>query len=220
MMNYKSTVAVIALFALTSCSDNAAVDTTGDIPSGTYAVDPSHAYVTFYYLHQGLSFPLLRATAVAGELQYDANNIENSSVQVAIATDSIRTNIDHFDDELASRKFFNADRYPHITFRSDSYEAVDEKVGVARGQATIRGITQPLELGVTLNNALIHPMLDKPVVGFSATGSLNRSDFGLDRFIPDVSDMVEFRIEIEFLHGSNEESQAGVQAANLATAGT
>ena len=218
-MNYKSILVVIAGLVLSACSDNTAVNSAGDIPSGTYAVDPSHAYVTFYYLHQGLSFPLLRATAVAGELQYDADNIENSSVQVAIAADSIRTNIDYFDDELASRKFFNAEKYPYITFRSDSYQALSEEIGVARGQVSIRGVTRPLELGVTLNNALIHPMLDTPVIGFSATGSLNRSDFGLDRFITDVSDTVEFRIEIEFLQGSNEESQAAVQAASLSTAG-
>lgn len=219
-MNYKCILAVIAGIALSACGDNSAVDSGGDIPSGTYAVDPSHAYVTFYYLHQGLSFPLLRATAVAGELEYDADDIENSSVQVAIAANSIRTNIDYFDDELASRKFFNAEKFPYITFRSSGYEAISENIGVVRGQVSIRGVTQPLEFGVTLNNALIHPMLDTPVIGFSATGSLNRSDFGLDRFIPDVSDTVEFRVEIEFLHGSTEASQAAVQAASLSMVGT
>ncbi|MDP6993550.1 MAG: YceI family protein [Woeseiaceae bacterium] len=218
-MYLKPIIAIVAVLALSACSSDTAVDSGGDIPSGIYAVDSSHASITFYYLHQGLSFPLLRATAVAGELQYDANDIENSSVRIAIATDSIRSNIDYFDDELASRKFFNAERYPHITFRSDAYEAIDEKTGVARGQATIRGVTQPLEFGVTMNGALIHPMLEMPVIGFSATGSLNRSDFGLDRFIPDVSDTVEFRIEIEFLHGSNEASQAAVAAVSQAMAG-
>jgi len=219
-MNIRIHLAICVLLFLAACGDRSTVDTGGIVPSGTYAIDPGHTYITFYYLHQGLSFPLLRATEIDGELEYDADDIENSSINVAIAADSIRSNIDYFDRELASRKFFNAERFPHITFRSDSYEELSENTGVVRGQGTIRGITRPIELGVTLNNAIVHPLLDIPVIGFSATGSLNRSDFGLDRFITDVSDTVEFRIEIEFLHGSNDNSRAAVQLAGPATTGT
>ncbi len=219
-MKHMQILAVVAALMILGCSNNEGDTGESEIPSGTYAIDQSHTYVTFYYLHQGLSFPLLRATSAAGELEYDAANIANSSVNVAIAADSIRSNIDYFDDELASRKFFNAEKYPYITFRSESYEAVGEKDGIVRGQLTIRGISKPAELGVTLNNALIHPMMKIPVIGFSATGSLNRSDFGLERGIPDVSDTVEFRIEIEFLHGSDEGSRAAVETATQQTAGT
>ena len=218
-MNHKTILAVFAAALLAGCGDSEPVDSGNGVPGGTYAVDPSHAYVTFYYLHQDLSFPLLRATAINGELEYDAANIENSSVKIAIAADSIRSNVDHFDDELASRKFFNADRFPYITFDSSSYEALTENTGIVRGEVTIRGVTQPLEIGVTLNNAIIHPMRDIAVIGFSATGELNRSDFGLDRFMQNVSDTVEFRIEIEFLQGSNESSRAAVQQISLSAAG-
>ena len=216
------TIRLAALFAigLSGCGDSTPIDSGNRVPSGTYAVDPSHAYVTFSYLHPDLSFPLLRATTIDGELEYDAENIENSSVQIAIETNSIRSNVDYFDEELASRKFFNADRYPYITFDSSSYEALTDKTGILRGEVTIRGVTQPLELGVTLNNAMVHPMLDIPVIGFSATGELNRSDFGLDRFIQNVSDTVAFQIEIEFLEGSNESSRAAVQQVSPLTAGT
>ena len=228
-MTYKTILTVVAAAWLAGCGDSTSVDSQpadagtsnagNGVPSGTYAVDPAHAYVTFYYLHQDLSFPLLRATAINGELEYDAADIENSSVQIAIRTDSIRSNVDHFDDELASRKFFNAERFPFITFDSSSYEALTDRTGIVRGEVTIRGVTQPLELGVTLNNAIIHPMRDIPVIGFSATGELNRSDFGLDRFVQNVSDTVAFRIEIEFLQGSNESSRAAVQQVGPSDAG-
>ena len=72
---------------------------------------------------------------------------------------------------------------------------------------------------VTINSAAMNRMVRKEMIGVTASGVINRSDFGLDRFITDVSDTVEFRIEIEFLQGSNEESQAAVQAASLTTAG-
>jgi polyisoprenoid-binding protein YceI len=210
-MNKILNTLVLAPLALWGCSPSDTESLEGsDIPSGIYAVDPSHTYVTFSYLHQGLSYPLLRATSIDGELDYDASDISSSRVNVSVAADSIRTNVDHFDKELASRKFFNAEKFPYINFTTDSYNPISDTEGILNGQITIRGITEPLELAVTLNNALVHPMLDIPVIGFSATGSLSRSDFGLDRFVPVVSDTVAFNIEIEFLHGSNEGSAAAV----------
>ncbi len=66
--------------------------------------------------------------------------------------------------------------------------------------------------------AMEHPALKRPVIGFSATGSLKRSDFDLDRFIPMIADQVEVRIEAEFLYGSNEGSEAAAQLAAVAVA--
>ena len=207
--------------AIAACGSEPAPEAGSEpLSSGTFALDPSHTTVTFYYLHQGLSYPLLRATGVAGELEFNPAEVESSSVKVAIAADSIRSNIDYFDDELASRKFFNAERYPHITFSSERYEATGENEGIVHGQVTIRGISKPLALNVRLNGKAEHPMTGIPVIGFSATGTLNRSDFGLDRAIPVVADQVDFRIETEFIEGSNDSSQAAVIAADQALVGS
>ena len=217
----KLTLITIALSALvlSGCGASDSGSTSGDsVSSGTYAIDPSHTYVTFSYLHQGLSYPLLRATSIDGELDYDSNDMANSIVNISVATDSIRTNIDHFDKELASRKFFNAEKYPYITFATESYSAISDSEGILTGNVIIRDITQPLELAVTLNNALVHPMLNIPAIGFSATGSLSRSDFGLDRFVPVVSDTVVFYIETEFLYGSNDGSSAAAARARAVSA--
>ena len=183
------------------------------IPSGTYAVDKSHTYVIFSYLHQDLAYPLLRATDIDGELELDVGAMKNSAVSIAIAVDSIRTNLEYFDNELASRKFFHAEKYPHITFATYSYKPLSESLGELTGFVTIRDVTRPIVLSVTINGAMAHPTLNKPVIGFSATGSLSRSEFDLDRFLSDVSDHVDIRIEAEFLYGSNDDSAA---AADLA----
>ena len=211
-MNNKTTAIFAASLLIAACG-RSGTDTVYGVPSGTYSVDPAHAYVTFSYLHQGLSYPLLRATHTAGELDFDADVIANSSVSVAIAADSIRTNIDYFDKELASRKFFHADKYPYISFRSDRYEPTDEFHGVLHGQVTIKETTMPVALDVTLNNAMIHPMLDVPVIGFSASGTLKRSEFGLNRFVPTVGDDVTFNIEVEFQQGTNEANSKAADAA-------
>jgi polyisoprenoid-binding protein YceI len=190
-----------------------------DIPSGIYAIDRTHAYITFSYLHQGLSYPLLRATDIDGELELDSGRIANSKVFVAVAADSIRTNTSYFDRELASPKFFNAGKFPHITFSADRYVPEAESSGKLHGYVTIRGITRPMTLFVTINGALQNPLSNKPVIGVSATGSLNRSDFELDRFIPAVADRVQVSIEAEFAEGGNEGSAAAAALAKQSLAG-
>jgi polyisoprenoid-binding protein YceI len=189
------------------------------IPSGIYAVDKTHTYLTFTYLHQDLSYPLLRATGIDGELDLDPSAMEKSSVNIAVDVATIRSNVDYFDKELASPKFFNANKFPKISFASNSYESISETQGALSGFVTIRGITKPMILTVKINGALTHPMTGKPVIGFSASGYLNRSDFGLDRFIPAVADRVDLKIEAEFEHGSNEGSTAAAKLAREAVSG-
>jgi polyisoprenoid-binding protein YceI len=205
----------VTLAMLAGCGPVGPTDDGGvlGIPSGTYAVDKSHTYVTFSYFHQGLSYPLLRATGIDGELELDNTQLENSAVSIAVDVDSIRTNLGYFDKELASRKFFHAEKYPHITFTTHSYIPLDESSGDLTGFITIRGITKTIGLSVTINGAMEHPMMNTPVIGFSASGSLKRSDFGLDRFVPMVADRVDIRIEAEFLQGSNAGSAAAAQIA-------
>ena len=213
-MNFRNCLSLVAALALlAACGQGEPVDDGGvlGIPSGTYAIDKSHTYVTFSYFHQGLSYPLLRATGIDGELELDNGELEKSTVSIAVDVDSIRTNLDYFDKELASRKFFHAEKYPHITFATHSYRPLNESSGELTGFVTIRDITRPIVLSVTINGAMDHPMLKMPVIGFSASGSLRRSDFDLDRFIPMVADQVVISIEAEFLHGSNDSSAAAAR---------
>jgi polyisoprenoid-binding protein YceI len=121
--------------------------------------------------------------------------------------------MDNFDKELASRKFFHAEKYPYITFTTDRYEPLSDTEGRLHGVITIRDISKPLDLAVTINGAMIHPMRDIPVIGFSATGALNRADFELDRFVPMVGNKVDLKIEAEFLMGSNDGSAAAARRA-------
>lgn len=220
-MNYRNCLHLTATILLMSACGQGEPPTDAGllgIPSGTYAVDKSHTSVTFSYFHQGLSYPLLRATDIDGELELDSNTLEKSVVSVAVDVESIRSNLDFFDKELASRKFFHADKYPHITFATHSYTPLNESVGKLVGFITIRDVTKPVVLSVQINGAMEHPALKTPVIGISASGSLKRSDFGLDRMIPMIGNKVDIRIEAEFLHGSNDGSAAAVKLATDAIA--
>ena len=96
--------------------------------------------------------------------------------------------------------------------------ATADMAGKLHGTVTIRGITKPLTLDVTINGAMEHPMSGTPVIGVSANGFVNRSDFELDRFIPAVADRVDIAIEAEFQAGSSESSQAAAALASGAAA--
>ena len=215
-MPFKRICCLLALFG--SLAAPSAFAQNLDVPSGTYAIDKTHAYITFSYLHQGLSYPLLRATDVDGEIDLVADALAESKVNVAVAADSIRSNTDYFDKELASPKFFNAGKYPHITYATEQYEPTSERSGTLYGHVTIRGITRPMPLRVTINGAIKHPMTGKPVIGISATGQLKRSEFELDRFIPAVADVVQVSIEAEFVAGSDSGSAAAAALAREAQA--
>ena len=199
--------ALLAVLPLTAVADDLS------IPSGTYAIDRTHTYVTFSYLHQSLSYPLIRATGVDGEIELDAATLENSTAAIAVEVTSIRSNTPYFDKELASPKFFNAGKWPHVTFAGNAYRPIDDHHGELDGVITIRGISKPLTLAVTINGGIVNPITKKPTLGISATGALNRSDFDLDRFIPAVADRVDIAIEAEFALGSNDGSAAAVAIA-------
>ncbi len=184
-----------------------------NIPAGVYSVDRNHTYVTFSYLHLGYTYPQLRFTSIDGELNLNGSSMADSAVAIAIDTDSLDTKLPRFDTELKSLQYFNARDFPKITFTSESYEPTGASTGTLSGYLTIKGRTRPASLDVTINNAIQHPMLDVPAIGFSATGTVLRSDWGLSRNIPFVADEVNIRIEIEFLAGSNETSSEAARIA-------
>ena len=168
------------------------------LPSGTYKMDKNHGYLVFSYLHMGFSHPMLRFTNFDTEIQYDSANIDNSSAKVNIAVNSIDAGIATFNAELASEKFLDAAKFPEITFTSTSYKSTGTDTAVLTGDLTIKGVTKPVSLDVHLNRAAEHPMSKNPMLGFSATGKFNRSEFGMGMFTPMVSDELGLQFEGEF----------------------
>ncbi|OGT77324.1 MAG: hypothetical protein A3I78_07255 [Gammaproteobacteria bacterium RIFCSPLOWO2_02_FULL_56_15] len=168
------------------------------LPSGTYKMDKNHGYLVFSYLHMGFSHPMLRFTNFDTEIQYDSANIDNSSTKVNIAVNSIDAGIATFNAELASEKFLDAAKFPEITFTSTSYKSTGTDTAVLTGDLTIKGVTKPVSLDVHLNRAGEHPMSKNPMLGFSATGKFNRSEFGMGMFTPMVSDELGLQFEGEF----------------------
>ena len=169
-------------------------------PKGQYVLDPTHASVSWSLSHAGLSSYTARFDAISGTLDFDAAKPARSKLSIIIDPASVHTGLSTFDQTLAyGAKYFDAAQYPQITFVSTAAKQTRETGGLVTGDLTFRGVTKPVDLTVTYNGAgksYGHP---GKTVGFSATGSLLRSDFGLNTLTNfGIGDSVSLRIEVEF----------------------
>lgn len=163
----------------------------------TYKIDANHTDVIAGWNHFGFSRPTARFGQVDGVIVYDAANVGQSSVKVSIPLAGINSGVPALDEHLRGADFFDAEKYPTITFNSTKTEAAgDNKLRVS-GDLTVHGVTKVVVLDVTLNKAGEHPMAKRAAIGFDATTTLKRSDFGIAKYVPNVSDEITIRITTE-----------------------
>lgn len=194
----KTAFAAVAASLVLSASAFAAVSTDyKTAPAGTYEIDPHHASVHWSVSHMGFSNYTARFDEIAGSLNFDPAKPEASSVQIGIKTDSADTGFDKMDDELEGEKFFNVKKFPTATFTSTKLTLVSATRGKLDGNLTLLGVTKPVTFDVTFNGAG-NNFGGQPTMGFSATGSIQRSDFGMKEYIGVVGDDVSLKIEAEF----------------------
>ena len=163
----------------------------------TYNLDPTHTNVLAQWSHFGYSHPFANFGDVEGTLVYDADNVAASSVQVTLPLSGLEAFSSKFNDHLRSADFFDAAKYPTATFKSTRVEAAGEDRLKVTGDLTIKDQTKPVVLDVTLNKAADHPMMKVPAIGFDATTTILRSDFGVGAYAPNVGDEVTLRITTE-----------------------
>lgn len=184
----RKTLLVAALFAFAGSAFAAPV---------TYKLDPKHTNVLASWNHFGFSNPSINFGQVDGTLVYDADKVSASSVQVTLPLTGLSALADQFYDHLTSDKWFDAAKYPNATFKSTKVEAAGEGKLKVTGDLTVKGVTKPVVLDVTLNKVGEHPMAKVPAIGFDATATVKRSDFGVGAYAPMVSDEVSLKITTE-----------------------
>lgn len=163
----------------------------------TYKLDPNHTLVLATWSHFGFSNPVANFGQVDGTIVYDADNVGASSVQVTLPLAGLTSFVPKFDEHLRSADFFDAAKYPNVTFKSTKVEAAGDGKLKVTGDLTIKDQTRPVVLDVSLNKAAEHPMSKQATIGFDATTTLKRSEFGVDKYAPNVSDDVTLRITTE-----------------------
>jgi polyisoprenoid-binding protein YceI len=168
------------------------------IPAGTYTLDKSHASITFTINHLGYSKYTGRFDDFDGKLNFDTKNPEKSSVNIEIKMDSVNTNHDVLEKKLIGDGFFNTAKYPTAKFVSTKVVKTSDTTGDITGDFTFMGVTKPVTLKTTFNGGGFNGYTQSNVVGFSAIGKINRSDYNFTAYAPALGDEVKFYIETEF----------------------
>ncbi|ENV02976.1 MULTISPECIES: YceI family protein [unclassified Acinetobacter] len=162
-----------------------------------YKIDPTHTATVFSWNHFGFSTPSANFSDIQGVIKVDNAKPANSSVNVTIPLSSLNTNVPALDKEFQEEAWFNAAKYPNITFKSTKVETKDKKHFKITGDLTVKGVTKPVVLDAVLNKQGEHPMAKVPAIGFNATTSFKRSDFGLGNYVPNVGDKITVNITTE-----------------------
>jgi len=197
-------VLIAAIFTLVLTPTYGQSDALDGVPSGNYEVDLSHASVVWKVSHLGFSTYVGRFTDFSADLSLNTQDFTKSSVAVDIKVDSIATAYPWADkedfDEKLSKKWFKSEEFPSITFTTTSVSPLVDGKAEILGDMTMLGQTHPVVLNVVFNKGTAsHRFKKVPVVGFSATTSIDRTVWGFTKYAPNIGAVVAVEIEGEFL---------------------
>ncbi len=200
-------IAAAALAALAAPAFAQAPAAAGPAPAGTYAVDKTHASITWKGLHQGLSWYAARFTNFDITVDFNEADVSKSKVAASVDLKSIETdfaktrpasNTTDFNAELGGERFLNSAKFPQATFTSTAVSKTGDKTGKMTGNLTFFGVTKPVTFDVTYIGNRNDPRSQKHKIGFQAIGSLKRSDFGIAVGGP-IGDEIKLEINAELI---------------------
>ncbi|MGN6111790.1 MAG: YceI family protein [Luteimonas sp.] len=163
----------------------------------TYRIDPNHTVVLATWSHFGYSNPSANFGGATGTITYDAAAPEKSSVEVVLPMSGLDTFVPKLDEHLKTADFFDAAQFPQATFRSTSVKALGDGRLEVTGTLDLHGVRKPVVLEAKLNKVADGDGSRPGKIGFDATATLKRSEFGIARMIPMVADEVALRITTE-----------------------
>lgn len=166
--------------------------------TSTWKIDSAHSDAAFQVKHLSVSNVRGSLGAVNGTVTWDEKDPTKSSVTATIETKGLDTRVQKRDDHLKSADFFDVEKNPTVTFKSTAVKREGDGFSVV-GDLTLNGVTKPVTLTVDGPTPPQKNQQGKLVTGFSATGSIKRSDFGFGAKFPDavVSDLVKITIDVE-----------------------
>ncbi|MEO1676608.1 MAG: YceI family protein [Pseudomonadota bacterium] len=176
----------------------------------TWTADPSHTEVLVSWDHAGFSRQSLKFHAFEGALTFEPDNVEGASANFAIIADSVDSGVEMFDGHLKGETFLDVANHPQITFVSTGVVQTGDMTVEVTGEMTIKGVTNPATFEVTVHSLGEHPVgaffdfYQGEWLGFTATATINRSDWGLAAMIPVGSDELEIVINTEMKASGSE----------------
>jgi polyisoprenoid-binding protein YceI len=161
-----------------------------------YKLDPMHTAILWHVDHFGFSHPSGKFMHVDGALTLDEKNPAASKVEVTIPIATVESGVPQLDEHLKSKEFFDAATFPTASFVSDKVDVTGKDTAIVHGTLTLHGVAKPVALNVKLNK-LGENFFKKMTAGFTASATIKRSDFGMNAYLPGLSDDVRLDIESE-----------------------
>jgi polyisoprenoid-binding protein YceI len=180
----------------------------------TYTLERDYTQGVFRWNHLGFVSPAAQISQGEGTLQFDAANPTQAAVQVTFPLKTMNTGVPDLDDDFRSSDFFDTEKFPSATFTSTRVEQGAKKDQLkVTGNLNVHGITKPVTLDVMVTKVGINPRSGLPTVGFEGSTLLKRSDWGLGKYVPQVSDAVELHITSQAVDAEAYAEYLKVQAA-------
>ena len=203
-------LALPIILALTGCASIAQLPVISDaltpdvsrsteaLRSGNYQLDQAHAHLDFSVVHMGLSDLTGQISGFEASLSFDEADPAAASLDVILDMTTLYLSSDSFSETLKGESWFDTAQYPVARFTSTQVDITGETTGRVTGTLDLHGKSAPVTLDVTFNGGAKIPITGKYTIGFNAQGSFNRSDFGLGKYSPMVSDAVTLAFSGEF----------------------
>jgi len=182
---------IVALLAVSTVQ--AGESGLGSAKPGSYKVESYHTQVGFSISHFGFTNYSGLFSGATGSLQFDPAKLGVSKLDISIPVDSVTTTVSKLTDELKGDKWFDTAKFPKAAFVSTQVVPTADGATVT-GNLTLHGITKPVVLHVRFIGAGVNPIDKAYTVGFEATGTIKRSDFGVTTYLPAVGDEVQLSI--------------------------
>ena len=172
--------------------------TASDVDADAYALDPVHTRVALAVDHAGFSRAIGTVSGTTGQLRFTAGGWSNASVVAEVPLSRLDFGDADWNRAVAARGLLDSERHPLARFVSTRIEVVDARRARIHGALSLRGVTRDVVLDAILNGQRRHPLPPfRRTIGFSATTTLSRADFGSTAWSSVIGDAVELRIEVE-----------------------
>ena len=168
------------------------------VPAGTYKVESHHTQAIFAINHMGFNEFYGTIPNATGMLVFDPANAAADKLDVTLPVAEISTTNSVLDGELKDPSWLDAAKYPQIHFTATKVTQTGARTARIDGNLTLHGVTRPIALDATFGGAGTNVMSKAFTIGFSATGTIKRSDFGVTKYVPLIGDEVKLTITAAF----------------------
>ena len=185
----KPALALAAALALTVAPAVAQAPTDPEsLPAGVYQINSKDTLVRYGVIHMGLTDYWGTFPDATGTLTIDPKHVEAAKLSVKVPIATVETTNRELDAELFSDEFFDGEHHHFIQFVSTRVTRTGPRTADVAGDLSMHGVTRPVVLHVTFNGAGPNAFSNVLTLGFKAEGVVKRSDFGMGKYVPIVSD--------------------------------